>query len=617
MKRAHPIRGKDNRVSMLKHIASYVTHLADVVAKVIGIDIEVVDSELVRIAGTGIYADGVGKSIKTAGRLYNTCLSRDQGLFIENPKQDALCLECEDRNAYLERLSVCTPVTGEGGERLGVIGLVCFNDDDRKRVLANREVYVYFLGQIADAIARVARSEQNARRDRRRMEMLLKVADQENSRGVLVFVRDDSVSFINDAARRELDLELDAFDPDLSITVTPTGDVYSHMEEYDVCVGTSDANAKKRHYVVLGQMTSLDDSDASFNHVLTFESKPNLTAMLSSLSGAGGYGGALDAIVGDSPAMHKLKVRVMQIAGTSSTVLITGESGTGKEMFARAVHAASARKDKPFVAINCGAIPDALLESELFGYVKGAFTDASPTGRIGKFELAHQGVLFLDEISSMPLYLQVKLLRVLQERSFTRLGSNKPVHVDIRIIAATNEKLPELIAQKMFREDLYYRLNVIPLELPSLRERMDDIPALAEYFLDRYCRLFGKPPARLTTRLLGSLMSYNWPGNVREFENCIEYMVNMHQGGVMTPDTLPAKISRQPDAAARRAAGASTRIRPAPSEPEREEEIIPLADLEQQAIEKALKRFGDTAEGKKKAAQALGIGIATLYRKIR
>ena len=598
---------------MLKHIASYVTHLADVIAKVVGIDIEVVDSELIRIAGTGVYADGVGKSIKTAGRLYNTCLSRAQSLFIENPKQDPLCLECEDRDACRERLSVCTPVAADG-ERLGVIGLVCFNDDDRERVLANREVYVYFISQIADAIARVARNEQYARRDRRRLDMLLKVADQENSRGVLVFARDDSISFINDAARRELELE--DFDPNLSVTVTPTGDVYSDVEEYDVCVRMPHADAVGRHYVVLGRLTRLDDSDASFDHVLTFDSKPNITAMLSRLGGAGDNAEVLAAIIGDGPVMRELKARVMQIAGTSSTVLITGESGTGKEMFARAIHAASARKDKPFVAINCGAIPDALLESELFGYVRGAFTDANPTGRMGKFELADKGVLFLDEISSMPLYLQVKLLRVLQERNFTRLGSNKPVHVDIRIIAATNEKMPELIAQKMFREDLYYRLNVIPLELPPLRERKDDIPALAEYFLDRYCRLFDKPPARLTTGLLASLMTYDWPGNVREFENCIEYMVNMHEGGGMTPGVLPAKISRQPDAAARRAAGASARIRLLPEE-SGQETIVPLNELERREIEKALKHFGDTLEGKKKAAEALGIGIATLYRKIR
>ena len=600
---------------MLKHIASYVTHFADVIAKVTGIDVEVVDSDLVRVAGTGIYAAEVGKNIRSAGRLYHNSLAKGESLLIESPTKDPLCMECEDRDNCRERLTLCTPIAVDG-ERLGVIGLVCFNDVERERILANKDVYVYFVRQIADAVARVARSEQEAKHDRQRLAMLQKVLDVENARGLLVFDKEDRVAFVNDTARRELELE--DFDPGLRVTVTPTGDAYTDLEEYDVTVEHEETPGEKpKHSIVLGRLLHLEDGDPKFDHALVFDSKPNLTAMLSRLGGAGDNAQVLDAIIGDSKVMQDLKARVVQIAVTPSTVLITGESGTGKEMFARAIHAASSRSDKPFVAINCGAIPDALLESELFGYVRGAFTDADPTGRMGKFELADHGVLFLDEISSMPLYLQVKLLRVLQERSFSRLGSNTLVNVDIRIIAASNEKLPELIAEKRFREDLFYRLNVIPLDLPPLRERKDDMPLLAEFFLDKYCRLFNKAPARLTTGILGSLMEYDWPGNIREFENCIEYMVNMHEGGFMRPDVLPDKISRRPSSASRRAAAASTRLRPVAKEEGEDAPIVPLEELEQKAIERALARFGDTAEGKKLAARALGIGIATLYRKIR
>ncbi len=591
---------------MLENIATHVTRLTRVIATVTGIDIEVVDANLVRVAGTGIYADGVGKSIGTAAGLYRTVLARRETLLIEDPRGDPLCADCPDRDNCREKLSLCTPIKADG-EVLGVIGLVCFHERDRERILANRDVYVYFVQQVADTIARFAQSERDARESRQRLAMLLQVTDN-NSRCVLVLDRDRRISFINDPARRELGL--DAYDPDLRVHVTPTGDVYSDLEEFGLDLG----DGSERH-VVLGKLTRLEPADEAFDRALVFDSKPNLTAMLSRLGGSLDNAEVLGAIVGDSLIIRELKARVRQIAATSSTVLVTGESGTGKEMFARAIHAASPRRDKPFVAINCGAIPDALLESELFGYVRGAFTDANPGGRMGKFELADGGVLFLDEVSSMPLYLQVKLLRVLQERTFTRLGSNNQVKVDIRVIAATNENLPDLIAQKMFREDLYYRLNVIPLEIPPLRDRKDDIPDLAEYFLDRYCRLFDKPPARLSTRLLARLLAYDWPGNVREFENCIEYMVNMHAGGEMSLSTLPGKLSGPPDAAARRAAAESTRARALrQADPG---EVVTLAVLEERAIANALGRFGHTAEGKKKAADALGIGIATLYRKLR
>ena len=221
--------------------------------------------------------------------------------------------------------------------------------------------------------------------------------------------------------------------------------------------------------------------------------------------------------VGQSPAYLALLRNVREVSASSANVLITGESGTGKELVARAIHAASGRRDKPFIGINCGAIPDALLESELFGYTGGAFTGASAKGRIGKFELAHKGVLFLDEISTMPLYLQVKLLRVLQERAFTRLGSNRLIEVDIRIIAATNEDLAGAVRQGRFREDLFYRLNVIPLQVPPLRDRHGDIELLSSHFLARYSARFNKPVPSLGPDMLAALSAYPWPGNVREF----------------------------------------------------------------------------------------------------
>ena len=276
------------------------------------------------------------------------------------------------------------------------------------------------------------------------------------------------------------------------------------------------------------------------------------------------------------------------------------------------------------MAINCAAIPEALLESELFGYVKGAFTGADPNGRIGKFELADKGTIFLDEIGDMPLYLQAKLLRVLQERTITRIGSNQVIPIDVRVIAATNKDLKEMIREKKFREDLYYRLNVIPLRLAPLRERRKDIEDLTDFFAGRYAGLLGKQIRHITEGARRKLLAGRWEGNVRELENVIEFMVNMMgDDGILGEDTLPGELAEPETEERLSAAGKGTPPAPEDSHTEKnggeggeETAVIPLKELEKREIRKALRLCGTTTEGKKEAAARLGIGIATLYRKI-
>ncbi len=252
-------------------------------------------------------------------------------------------------------------------------------------------------------------------------------------------------------------------------------------------------------------------------------------------------------IVARSAVMKKVMESVSRISKTESTVYICGESGTGKELIARAVHLASDRKDKPFVAINCAAIPETLLESELFGHEKGAFTGAIRSSR-GLFAQAHEGTIFLDEIGDMPLTTQAKFLRVLQERQFYPVGSEQPLEVDVRVIAATNKDLAEHVKQGLFREDLYYRIHVIPVLLPPLRERKEDIPVLADYFLKKFSGEMNKKIKGLTPLAMQRLMLHDWPGNVRELENTIEYAVAMANHDVITEDLiLPTKA--EPDAA--------------------------------------------------------------------
>jgi DNA-binding NtrC family response regulator len=234
-------------------------------------------------------------------------------------------------------------------------------------------------------------------------------------------------------------------------------------------------------------------------------------------------------IVGCAPSLKKVSLAVQRAAGSDATVLLEGESGTGKELFAKAVHALSSRRDGPFVAINCAAIPEGLLETELFGHEKGSFTGA--TGRkLGKFEVANRGTIFLDEIGDLALPLQAKVLRALEERAFERVGGNATIRVDVRVVAATNRDLRAAVAARRFREDLYFRLSVFPITIPPLRERAEDIPLLARHFVDRFCREMGKPVMALAESADDALRAYSWPGNVRELQNCIERAAILSDG---------------------------------------------------------------------------------------
>ena len=303
--------------------------------------------------------------------------------------------------------------------------------------------------------------------------------------------------------------------------------------------------------------------------------------------------------------MRELVSQATVTARHNTNVLITGESGTGKELFARLIHAKSSRKDGPFVAMNCAAIPESLMESELFGYEEGAFTGARKGGKIGKIQLAHKGTFFLDEIGEMPLYLQAKLLRVLSERKIDRIGSNSNslIDVDVRIIAATNRNLEEMIERKEFREDLYYRLNVVPLHLPPLRERAGDIPVLVQYFLGKYDKILEKDIRGVSTLVLEKLMEYCWPGNVRELENCVEYMMTFEKSNVISMDVLPEKING---------------LKSENGEGEKKTLKELLHEKEVDVLKNKVKKYGGQPTKKqiKEICDELDISVASYYRKM-
>ena len=311
-------------------------------------------------------------------------------------------------------------------------------------------------------------------------------------------------------------------------------------------------------------------------------------------------------IVGVSDKMKSTFTLMQKFAGTDGTVLVCGESGTGKELIVRAIHQASKRKSGPFVVVNCGAIPPNLIESEFFGHEAGSFTDAREL-RIGKFESADGGALFLDEISELPLEAQVKLLRVIEQGTFSRVGSNEPIAVDVRVMAATNRDLATMVEEGRFREDLYWRLNVLSISICPLRERKEDIPLLVEHFLQRYTTPLGIEQPNLSEKAIELLMAYEWPGNVRELQNCVYSAMTIATGSTVEPSDLPRRICsdlKPPEttgAISERTSLAETAAQA-------------TARAEQEAISKALSETGGNRE---KASEMLGIGRKTLYRKLR
>ncbi len=581
---------------MLFKIQEQIQYYAETITAITGLDVEVVDTNLMRIAGTGEYAGGIGNSIKNAGNLLKTTLKGSKPLFIANPRESAICKGCQTKANCRELCSVCAPIS-DGRNTYGAMEMVCFSPASRGKVLEQRDLYVNFLSLLASSIASRVQEKQELQDISELLDAMSQVVNT-SDKGIVIYDTNGEVAYHNDRAQDILHKTTGSHFENFS--VAPTGFTFSDMNEYTVA-------KEGRQQLVVGKQAEIDSKPNRFSSVFVFDTIRSFVSKSIQVA-TGNFDSSLDHIVGESQQVITLKEQITATGSTNSSVLISGESGTGKELVARAIHSIGDRSDAPFVAINCGAIPDTLLESELFGYVGGAFTGALRQGQIGKFELAEGGVLFLDEISSMPLYLQVKLLRVLQERNITRLGGNRQIDVDIRIIAASNDNLDELMAQNMFRNDLYYRLNVIPIQTSPLRQRLDDLDLLVGHFVKKYCELFGKRPITLPPAIIQRMRKYDWPGNIRELENAIEYLVNMAaEDGSITENSLHAGFL-QCKGEPLQCWDNQEQIQAPP--------VIPLKDLEQQAIMRALECYGHTTSGKKQAAQALGISLATLYRKV-
>lgn len=579
----------------LLDIKEHVKKYASAISSLINVDVGIVDKNMVRVTGTGLYKNIEG--VYALGSVYKNSLETGKTNIIENPRQHNLCTECLDKNKCREKLEIATPIYCRD-EIVGVIGLVCFSDEQKKKILSDIDSYLSFTKQIAEFIGIKFYEYQENLMQKDRESTLNTIIDN-ISKGVIISDCNDIIIKINNIASAKLKLKSDVLGKTMKLV--SQNDYLMNEEVFNMVI-------ENEEYNVAGKIIPLKSFNKTRSNAFVFEDVKKISRNILEMTSSDNMI-TLENIYGTSVATQSLKENIQKIANTNSTVLITGESGTGKELVARSLHSHGNRRNKPFVVINCSAIPDTLLESELFGYVKGAFTGANQNGRMGKFELANTGVIFLDEIGDMPLYLQAKILRVIQEKKIERIGSNKSIDLDIKIIAATNVDLEKKIMEQKFRGDLYYRLNVIPIKLLPLRERKEDIIPIINSLIDKYNRLSDKYVHSIDEDVKKALINYEWPGNVRELENVMELMISMSgSNGVISLDLLPDNILHHSDSAL---SSVEELIFNNKSELEDFEKI------EKVYIEKSLKKYGDDTESKKYIADKMNIGLTTLYRKMK
>ncbi|MFU9077342.1 sigma-54 interaction domain-containing protein [Proteus sp. LHD240705] len=594
--------------SLLSTLQDEISKYTDAIAGITGTDVEIIDNNLIRIAGTGRYRYMLNQDVSSNGHIYRHVLQVQKTILIEDPKENSLCQLCQNRLTCTEELDLNAPIF-LNNQVIGVIGIICSNREQKMFLMKQKQAFITFIEQFSAMISsRIFECLERLREQERfgTFRNLIDVMD----RGVIAIDSQNKIWHANLSALRFFDCELIG----QSLDIDMTGDILYGDEEAWLILN------QQRYHVLCKKITFSSVDNDQLTMVIFHDARDYMTQVNTLSVDENPH----SPLIGNSQNMLQLKSMLSKVAISHASVLITGESGSGKEVVAYTIHQQSLRTKQPFITINCAAIPEQLLESELFGYVRGAFSGADPKGRIGKFELAHGGSLFLDEIGDMPLHLQAKLLRVLQEKSITRVGSNNMINIDVRIIAATNKDLREMVNKGQFREDLFYRLNVVPIHTPALRDHREDIAELAQFFADDLASTYQRPAAKIPNVVINYLYSYDWPGNIRELRNVIEYMY------VMQGDTVDLNLSHLPPylletphsdpLEKEKTSGIYTAAKTDnKNQPLNAQEFLKTQNQtsEYQTIMNILEKTGTTLEGKKKAAEILGISIATLYRKIK
>ncbi|HBU7123580.1 TPA: sigma-54-dependent transcriptional regulator [Escherichia coli] len=578
--------------SVLMQIQPTIQRFARMLASVLQLEVEIVDENLCRVAGTGAYGKFLGRQLSGNSRLLRHVLETKTEKVVTQSRFDPLCEGCDSKENCREKAFLGTPVILQD-RCVGVISLIAVTHEQQEHISDNLREFSDYVRHISTIFVSKLLEDQGPGDN---ISKIFATMIDNMDQGVLVVDDESRVQFVNQTALKTLGVVQNniigkpiRFRP-LTFESNFTHGHMQHIVSWD-----------DKSELIIGQLHNIQgrqlflmafhQSHTSFS-VANAPDEPHI-----------------EQLVGECRVMRQLKRLISRIAPSPSSVMVVGESGTGKEVVARAIHKLSGRRNKPFIAINCAAIPEQLLESELFGYVKGAFTGASANGKTGLIQAANTGTLFLDEIGDMPLMLQAKLLRAIEAREILPIGASSPIQVDIRIISATNQNLAQFIAEGKFREDLFYRLNVIPITLPPLRERQEDIELLGHYFLHLHTRRLGSVYPGIAPDVVEILRKHRWPGNLRELSNLMEYLVNVVPSGevidstLLPPNLLNNGTTEQSDVTEVSEAHLSLDDAGGTA----------LEEMEKQMIREALSRHNS----KKQVADELGIGIATLYRKIK
>jgi len=571
----------------LSKIKENLLDISDAIGSVLNLDLTIVDQNLRRIVATGRYQKHLGEKVSEQS-VFSFAMKNKKSFIIKEPKKHPACLHCSKRENCEEFAEVCSPIK-VNNQVIGVIGLIAFDEKQRKMILKNDTSTLNFLDKMSDLIATKVIEEENRQRLLMQSEELEFLFNAVNSAIISVDSELKVIKYNQYAKKLFMTL-----DKDIDLKKIFKIEVQNNFLKKET---TSNNILEYQDKQFIYTKKPIIDQGEVIEMVLEIKEMKSIINTVNEMMGDHSKIKFKD-IVGESPILEQTKKIARMASHSDSTVLIQGESGVGKELFARAIHNESKKKNAPFVALNCAAIPESLIESELFGYAEGSFTGAKKSGRIGKFELANHGTIFLDEIGDLPIHLQSKLLRVIQERKFRRLGSNKLIKVDLRIITATNKDLEVMVEEKQFREDLFYRLNVIPIVVPNLDHRREDIQALAEHFTEEYSEKLNKNVYKIDADVLNCFKVFHWKGNIRELENTIEFAINMTTDESIKKEDLPNKFQKESEAVIKTV-------------------VNSIEVLEKKEIEKAIKLYGDEPQGYKKAYDALGISRATFYRKIK
>lgn len=578
--------------SVLMQIQPTIQRFARMLASVLQLEVEIVDENLCRVAGTGAYGKFLGRQLSGNSRLLRHVLETKTEKVVTQSRFDPLCEGCDSKENCREKAFLGTPVILQD-RCVGVISLIAVTHEQQEHISDNLREFSDYVRHISTIFVSKLLEDQGPGDN---ISKIFATMIDNMDQGVLVVDDESRVQFVNQTALKTLGVVQNniigkpiRFRP----LTFESNFTYGHMQHIVSWDDKSELIIGQLHNIQGRQLflMAFHQSHTSFS-VANAPDEPHI-----------------EQLVGECRVMRQLKRLISRIAPSPSSVMVVGESGTGKEVVARAIHKLSGRRNKPFIAINCAAIPEQLLESELFGYVKGAFTGASANGKTGLIQAANTGTLFLDEIGDMPLMLQAKLLRAIEAREILPIGASSPIQVDIRIISATNQNLAQFIAEGKFREDLFYRLNVIPITLPPLRERQEDIELLVHYFLHLHTRRLGSVYPGIAPDVVEILRKHRWPGNLRELSNLMEYLVNVVPSGevidstLLPPNLLNNGTTEQSDVTEVSEAHLSLDDAGGTA----------LEEMEKQMIREALSRHNS----KKLVADELGIGIATLYRKIK